>query len=174
MLMYSILCSDVFSLAEVKGSPSEFLTSLLFWTASTSISPLRLRILYLSFYHQCTKRTMSSFAALAYIALLLVLIASTCFIRSVVSLAPPDRKLKHVTTSRRDVLLKPKSHNCIRTQWTAPTYITTQMDDAVKALREVLDSYPLKGQAESGAKHWMEQTLPLSGIIYSTIYLLLS
>ena len=131
-----------------------------------------------------------AFAALANITLLLVLLAASCF-RSVVSLAPPDRKLKlkhattstttSATTSRRDALLKlplfysslltpavaaaisiiqssshpanalvgeckPKSHNCIRTQWTAPTYITTQME-AVKTLREVLDSYPQRGQA---------------------------
>ena len=48
---------------------------------------------------------------------------------------------------------KPKSHNCIRTQWTAPSYITKPSEVAT-ILREVLNSYPTKGQSGVDCNGW--------------------
>jgi hypothetical protein len=48
---------------------------------------------------------------------------------------------------------KPKSHNCIRTQWTAPSYITKPSEVAT-ILRELLNSYPTKGQSGVDCNGW--------------------
>jgi hypothetical protein len=48
---------------------------------------------------------------------------------------------------------KTKSHNCIRTQWTAPPSIT-EPSEALTTLREVLNSYPKKGQASVDCNGW--------------------
>lgn len=47
----------------------------------------------------------------------------------------------------------PKSHNCIRTTWTAPASIAAASEVA-KAVREVLDSYPMAGQAGVDCGGW--------------------
>mmetsp|Transcript_22033 Transcript_22033/g.47914 ORF Transcript_22033/g.47914 Transcript_22033/m.47914 type:complete len:221 (+) Transcript_22033:95-757(+) len=48
---------------------------------------------------------------------------------------------------------KPKSHNCIRTTWTAPSSLTTPSEVA-KVIRDVLNSYPQEGQAGVDCNGW--------------------
>ena len=48
---------------------------------------------------------------------------------------------------------KPKSHNCIRTTWTAPSSIT-KLSDAAVEIRNVLNSYPQNGQAGVDCNGW--------------------
>ena len=48
---------------------------------------------------------------------------------------------------------KPKSHNCIRTTWTAPSSITNP-SQAASEIRNVLNSYPQSGQAGVDCNGW--------------------
>ena len=48
---------------------------------------------------------------------------------------------------------KPKSHNCIRTTWTAPSSITNPSQAAIE-IRNVLNSYPQGGQAGVDCNGW--------------------
>ena len=47
---------------------------------------------------------------------------------------------------------RPKSHNCIRTTWTAPTSLSTS--EVVTTIRDVLNSYPPEGQAGVDCNGW--------------------
>ena len=79
------------------------------------------------------------------------------------SLLPPVARsiilatmLQHSSTPPANAFVeecKPKSHNCIRTQWTAPSYITKPSEVAT-ILREVLNSYPTKGQSGVDCNGW--------------------
>lgn len=42
---------------------------------------------------------------------------------------------------------KAKSHNCIRTTWTAPSSLSGRRSEAANVIRDVLNSYPREGQA---------------------------
>mmetsp|Transcript_3667 Transcript_3667/g.9301 ORF Transcript_3667/g.9301 Transcript_3667/m.9301 type:complete len:247 (-) Transcript_3667:51-791(-) len=42
---------------------------------------------------------------------------------------------------------KSKSHNCIRTTWTAPPSLSGRRSEAANVIRDVLNSYPREGQA---------------------------
>lgn len=48
---------------------------------------------------------------------------------------------------------RPKSHNCIRTTWTAPASITSAKE-AAGTIQDVLNSYPQKGQAGVDCSGW--------------------
>jgi len=48
---------------------------------------------------------------------------------------------------------RPKSHNCIRTTFTAPSSVTSSIE-VVNAVRDVLNSYPQKGQAGVDCSGW--------------------
>jgi len=50
-------------------------------------------------------------------------------------------------------LCRPKSHNCIRTTWTAPASLTTSLG-VTNAIRDVLNSYPQKGQSGVDCNGW--------------------
>ncbi|KAL7548445.1 hypothetical protein ACHAWF_011733 [Thalassiosira exigua] len=47
---------------------------------------------------------------------------------------------------------KPKSHNCIRSTWTAPP--TLSVSEVAATLRDTLNSYPLQGQAGVDCNGW--------------------
>ena len=57
------------------------------------------------------------------------------------------------TTSNALEECKPKSHNCIRTTWTAPSSITNP-SQAASEIRNVLNSYPQSGQAGVDCNGW--------------------
>ncbi len=56
-------------------------------------------------------------------------------------------------------LCRPKSRNCIRTIWTAPS--STNKEEAIKILKEVVGSYPQNGQNGIDCNGWsiVEDTL---------------
>mmetsp|Transcript_1883 Transcript_1883/g.3365 ORF Transcript_1883/g.3365 Transcript_1883/m.3365 type:complete len:249 (-) Transcript_1883:536-1282(-) len=79
-------------------------------------------------------------ALLKYAFLLTPIITST----SVLQPTPPANALE---------ACRPNAHNCIRTTWTAPSSVTSS-SEAANTIRDVLNSYPQKGQAGVDCNGW--------------------